>query len=404
MVEWVWKFSDKFENKVIPFRLEKSLAKGDVDTGKKTDETSLPNEDGNKGAWTALEKLPEELKVPKSTGDKITAEHSQAQSSQEHQGIQNPTETISGQTAQPLVGINTSFAGTKFYVIFYGPHKGFYSNWTEVESLVKNKPYRHKSFKTYTKAQQAFLENCKTKGIDPEPRKQIFDLPIFRPNYQQMDFRSRLRLPAQLFRPPSENARLRLFTYKEAAQSSSTKIHDRFTSLGKIPKIKEENTISDIPLMEFLTLEAEARVIGDSAPEETYFGTFDKKFGQFVFLEGADPVMVQSAFHCRLIKMIIPGDDLEEVKLLDEGLFQSIKDFKKFVIKDQTTRLILKFNSTIPFWDENEILFKGYHHIQIRTIQEVLLDRPVEGEPTEVDNNILQDWRGSLLSKNFDIT
>ncbi|KAL2461369.1 Uncharacterized protein Adt_44789 [Abeliophyllum distichum] len=145
--------------------------------------------------------------------------------------------------------------------------------------------------------------------------------------------------------------------------------------------------------MEFLTLEAEARVIGDSAPEETYFGTFDKKIGQFVFLEGADPVMVQSAFHCGLIKMITPGDDLEEVKLLDEGLFQSIKDFKKFVIKDQTTRLILKFNSTIPFWDKKEILFKGCHHIQIRTVQEVLLDRPVEGEPTEVDNNILQDWR-----------
>ncbi|KAL2543264.1 Uncharacterized protein Adt_04242 [Abeliophyllum distichum] len=91
--------------------------------------------------------------------------------------------------------------------------------------------------------------------------------------------------------------------------------------------------------------------------------------------------------------MVIPGDDLEELKLLDEGLFQSIKDFKKYVIKNQTTRLILKFNSTIPFWDENEILFKGYHHIQIRTVQEVLLNRPVEGEPTEVDDNILQDWR-----------
>ncbi|KAL2531891.1 Uncharacterized protein Adt_05242 [Abeliophyllum distichum] len=369
-------------------RLTKSLAKGN-DIDKKTLETSS-KEDKNKGVWTALGELPKQSKASLNTGENAVAtdEPSQAQSSQEHQGIQSPIKT-----AQPLVGINTSSAGTKFYVIFDGPHKGFYSNWTEVESLVKNKPYRHKSFKTYTEAQQAFLENCKTKGIDPEPHKQIFDLPIFRPNYQQMDIRSRPRLAAQLFRPPSENARLRLFSYKEAAQSSSTKIHDRFTSLGKIPKPKEENTIPDIPLMEFLTLEAEARVIGDSAPEETYFGTFDKKFGQFVFLEGADPIMVQSAFHCGLIKMIIPGDDLEEIKLIDEGLFQSIKDFKKFVIKDQTTRLILKFNSTIPFWEENEILFKGYHHIQIRTVQEVLLDRPVEGEPIEINDSILQDWR-----------
>ncbi|KAL2511540.1 Uncharacterized protein Adt_17141 [Abeliophyllum distichum] len=208
-----------------------------------------------------------------------------------------------------------------------------------------------------------------------------------------MDIRSRPRLPAQSFKPPSEHSRLRLFSYKEAAQSSTSKIPDRFTSLGKIPKPKEENTISDIPLMEFLTLEAEARVIGDSAPEETYYGTLDKKYGQFVFLEGADPVMVQSAFHCGLIKMVIPGDDLNELSLIDEGLFQSIKDFKTFVIKNQQTRLIIKFNSTIPIWDKNEILFKGYHHVQIRTVQEILLDRPVEGEPCETNDLILQDWR-----------
>ncbi|KAL2453335.1 Uncharacterized protein Adt_49165 [Abeliophyllum distichum] len=110
--------------------------------------------------------------------------------------------------------------------------------------------------------------------------------------------------------------------------------------------------------MEFLTLEAEARVIADSAPEETYYGTLDKKYGQFVFLEGADPILVQSAFHCGLIKMVIPGDDLNELSLIDEGLFKSLKDFKTFVIKNQQTRLIIKFNSTIPLWDKNEILFQ----------------------------------------------
>ncbi|KAL2453904.1 Uncharacterized protein Adt_48600 [Abeliophyllum distichum] len=145
--------------------------------------------------------------------------------------------------------------------------------------------------------------------------------------------------------------------------------------------------------MEFLTLEAEARVIADSAPEETYYGTLDKKYGQFVFLEGADPILVQSAFHCGLIKMVIPGDDLNELSLIDEGLFKSLKDFKTFVIKNQQTRLIIKFNSTIPLWDKNEILFKGYHHVQVRTVQEILLDRPIEGEPCETNDSIIQDWR-----------
>ncbi|KAL2506075.1 Uncharacterized protein Adt_21696 [Abeliophyllum distichum] len=363
--------------------LEKKLARLEGSLSKET----------NKGAWTALGKLPD-IEVSKDTkeneteGKIKTVEQSQAQCSKEQIGIQSPKETL-----QPLVGINTSAAGTKFYVVFDGPQKGFYTNWAEVEAIVKNKPYKHKSFKTYTEAQQTFFDNCESKGINPIPYKQVFDLPVFRPQYQQIDIRSRPRLPAHLFNLHSENARLHMFTYKEAVQSSTGKIHDRFTSLGKIPKTKEENTILNIPIQEFLTLEAEARVIGDSAPEETYFGTFDKKFGQFVFLEGVDPTLVQSTFHCELIKMIIPGDDLEDIKLLDSGLVQSIRDFKKFVIKNQDSRLILKFNSTIPFWDESEVIHKGYHHIQIRTVQEILLDRPIKGEPTDVDDTVLQDWR-----------
>ncbi|KAL2485523.1 orf y [Abeliophyllum distichum] len=81
-------------------RLEKSLGKRD-DTGKKTVETSSSKEDKNKGAWTALGELPKQSKVSLNTGENAvaTTEHSQVQGSQEHQGIQNPTETKTKQTA-----------------------------------------------------------------------------------------------------------------------------------------------------------------------------------------------------------------------------------------------------------------------------------------------------------------
>ncbi|KAL2504749.1 Uncharacterized protein Adt_20370 [Abeliophyllum distichum] len=201
-------------------------------------------------------------------------------------------------------------------------------------------------------------------------------------------------MPPLSFRPPSsETQRFRMMSYKDAAQSTSEKIPDRFASFGKIHKIKEENTLTSIHLQDFLTLEAEARIIGASAPEETYYGTFEKKFRQFIFIDRADPTLVQTTFHCRLIKMIIPGDELEEIKLINSQLYQSLKDFKKFVIKDQDTKLILRINSTIPFWAENKILYKGYHHNQIKTVHEIFLDIPIEGQPSCVNELILQDWR-----------
>lgn len=96
----------------------------------------------------------------------------------------------------PLVGVGTLVAGSKFYVIFDGPAKGFYTNWSQVELLVKNKPYKHKSFKTYTEAQKAFFEHHEAKGQNPTPYKHLFDLNDInlRQNYCQ-DIRARPRLP-----------------------------------------------------------------------------------------------------------------------------------------------------------------------------------------------------------------
>ncbi|KAL2460950.1 Uncharacterized protein Adt_44370 [Abeliophyllum distichum] len=103
--------------------------------------------------------------------------------------------------------------------------------------------------------------------------------------------------------------------------------------------------------------------------------------------------MVRTTFHCGLIKLIIPGPNFEELKLIDDKLLQSLKDFRKYVVKSQDTYMILRFNSSIPFWDENNVLIRGYHHIQIRTTQQVEIDQPIEGQAHCVSPILLEDWR-----------
>ncbi|KAL2542015.1 orf y [Abeliophyllum distichum] len=183
------------------------------------------------------------------------------------------------------------------------------------------------------------------------------------------------------FSPPISDNIKATMSYKTAATSSNPpRVPDRFKVLGKIPERKEDLIITNIRFQDFITLQEEARTIGETAPEKNYLGTLDKKYGQFIFLEGADPLMVRNAFHCGLIKMIIPRPNFEELKLVDDKLLQSLKDFRKFVIKSQDTYMVLRINSTIPFWDENNILVRGYHHIQIKTTQQVVIDQPIEGQ------------------------
>ncbi|KAL2466359.1 RT RNaseH 2 domain-containing protein [Abeliophyllum distichum] len=196
------------------------------------------------------------------------------------------------------------------------------------------------------------------------------------------------------FRPPISNNLKFTMSYKKAAISQNPeKIPDRFKVLGKIPERKEDLIVTDVRLQDFMTLEEEARTIGETAPEKNYLGTLEKKFGQFIFFEGADPLMVKNAFHCGLVKMIIPGPEFEVLKLIDDKILKSLKDFRKYVIKSHNIHMILKINSTIPFWDENNILIRGYHHIQIKTTQQVIIDQPIEGQAHYVSPILLEDWR-----------
>ncbi|CAI9769573.1 unnamed protein product [Fraxinus pennsylvanica] len=273
---------------------------------------------------------------------------------------------------------------------------GFYSQWKQVESLVKNKPYKHKSFKTFLEAQQAFNQFYEAKGVTPSSYNHLNDNIQLRPKYyEDSNPRARPRLPAQLFRPPNPNQRLRMISFKDMIQSSveTDNLPNRFKTIGKIPKSQEEPLFSGITLQNFLQCEEEAKTVGDSDPNKTYFGTIEKQFEQFIFCEGSERTIIQTAFHCGLIKMILLGEKMEEIKLIDDKLLNALKDFKKYVIKDQELHMVLKINSTIPLWNSEGLLIKGYHHIQIKTLPQITLNKPVTTKIECVSEQTLDEWR-----------
>ncbi|CAA3001366.1 Hypothetical predicted protein [Olea europaea subsp. europaea] len=184
-----------------------------------------------------------------------------------------------------------------------------------------------------------------------------------------------------------------MISFKDVVETQTESIPSRLKRIGKIPKPQESHFLNGITFEDFLTYEEEARTVGPSDPEKGYYGTFDKKYGQYIFFENADPTVVQIAFHCGLIKMIILSESMNEIQKLDSNLVKVLKDFKRIVIKDQNLQMMLKINSTIPFWDKEGYLIKGYHHIQIKIVPEVFLERPIQGKVESTNEMIIRDWR-----------
>ncbi|CAA2954826.1 Hypothetical predicted protein [Olea europaea subsp. europaea] len=85
-----------------------------------------------------------------------------------------------------------------------------------------------------------------------------------------------------------------MISFKDAGEShtENESIPSRFKRIGKIPKPQESPILSGITMNDFLQYEEEARIVGTFVPEKGYYGTMKKKFGQFIFFEGADPTMM----------------------------------------------------------------------------------------------------------------
>ncbi|CAA2984851.1 Hypothetical predicted protein [Olea europaea subsp. europaea] len=56
----------------------------------------------------------------------------------------------------------------------------------------------------------------------------------------------------------------------------------------------------------------------------------------------------------------------------------------------------MMFNSKIPFWDKEGYLIKGYHHIQIKTIPEIFLEKPIQGKIEDYQGHLCKSLKQSL--------
>ncbi|GJY73522.1 RNA-directed DNA polymerase, eukaryota, reverse transcriptase zinc-binding domain protein [Tanacetum coccineum] len=82
------------------------------------------------------------------------------------------------------------------------------------------------------------------------------------------------------------------------------------------------------------------------------------------FVEGADSRLVYQAFRAGLVNNIYPSNNLLEIKDFPKAINETIKHFRKKVLKAQDKPIYIKIVSSIPDWDHEEN-YSPYHFMEI---------------------------------------
>ncbi|CAH1450667.1 unnamed protein product [Lactuca virosa] len=164
----------------------------------------------------------------------------------------------------------------------------------------------------------------------------------------------------------------------------------------KVQKIKEEHRDQrfDIPkdveyevnnpaisFEDFRTIWSKARA---ACPEdlihERFFTTDKKTKSLYNFLEGADPRLIQQAFSAGLIDNIYPSCNLQELKFFPTSMIETIKNFRKKVLKAKDDPIYIRVISSLPEWIQ-EATLAPYHYLEIglaKAKKDIEQSRPTE--------------------------
>ncbi|GKC53676.1 hypothetical protein Tco_1076421 [Tanacetum coccineum] len=82
------------------------------------------------------------------------------------------------------------------------------------------------------------------------------------------------------------------------------------------------------------------------------------------FVEGADSRLVYQAFRAGLVNNIYPSNNLLEIKDFPKAINETIKHFRKKVLKAQDKPIYIKIVSSVPDWDHEEN-YSPYHFMEI---------------------------------------
>ncbi|CAH1438108.1 unnamed protein product [Lactuca virosa] len=225
----------------------------------------------------------------------------------------------------------------RFYVIYKGPHAGVHTDWGITETFCKADKVTCKKFRNEASARLSLA----TYQDDTSKTNQ----PLLRPKIQKV---------------------------KEAHRDQRFDVPIDVQQTVNYPEISFED---------FRTIWKKARA---ACPEdliyEKFFTTDKKTKSLFNFLEGADANLVYQAFQAGLIDNIYPSCNLQELKFFPSSMVESIKNFRKKVLKAKDNPIYIRCISSLPEWIQESTL-SSYHFLEIglsKTNREIEQSRPME--------------------------
>nr|KAJ0189911.1 hypothetical protein LSAT_V11C800453960 [Lactuca sativa] len=224
-----------------------------------------------------------------------------------------------------------------FYVIYKGPHAGVHTDWGITETFCKVDKVTCKKFRNETSARLSLA----TYQDDTSKTNQT----LLRPKIQKV---------------------------KEAHRDQRFDVPNDVQQMVNYPEISFED---------FRTIWKKARA---ACPEdlvhEKFFTTDKKTKSLFNFLEGANAKLVYQAFQAGLIDNIYPSCNLQELKFFPSSMVDSIKNFRKKVLKAKDSPIYIRCISSLPEWIQESTL-SPYHFLEIglsKANREIEQSQPME--------------------------
>lgn len=237
----------------------------------------------------------------------------------------------------------------RFYVIYKGPRSGVYTDWGIVEKICSEDKVTCKKFRNQ---ESANFSLATANSVIPIPEK-------------------------ELLRPKALNQRI---LHKD----------QRF----EIPKeIKEEINNQTLTFRDFRDIWNKARAAcSEDFLSEKFYTTDKKNKSLYNFVEGADPKLVHQAFLAGLVDNIYPSSNLQELMFFPSKMIDTIKTFRRKVLKAKNNPIFVRIISSIPDWYQQE-RFDPYYFIQFGLAsnkKEVTVSQPMNDSDFPEEKELLQ--------------
>nr|GEZ07223.1 hypothetical protein [Tanacetum cinerariifolium] len=208
-----------------------------------------------------------------------------------------------------------------YYVIYKGPHSGIHTDWGVTKAFCNNDRVTCKKFKSEESARIS-LATYSQEGLDQKPVLLRLKIQKIKEEHRDQRFKITEDKDQDIFKPPMKFEEFRLIWNKARAACPEDFLHEKFFTTYKVTK------------------------------------------SLYNFVEGADPKLIQQAFEAGLKNNIYPSHNLQELRHFPQPVVDSIKNFRKKVLKAKDDPIYIKIISSVPDWQQEDG-YKSYHFLEI---------------------------------------